>query len=100
MLAHVRVEDHLDDEVAELAKVRLLHVGKHIAILLLNRSAEKKITRLDFFSEGNSWDSLLPARKFFFLLPFSQDEREAFFRDLPPSLSAPAEFGLRLEKNW
>jgi hypothetical protein len=34
MLAHVRVEDHIDDQVAELPEVSLLHVGEYIAIVL------------------------------------------------------------------
>ena len=38
MLTHVGVEDHLDDQVAELAEVALLHVGEDVAVVLLDQS--------------------------------------------------------------
>ena len=53
MLTHVGVEDHLDDQVAELAEVALLHVGENVAVVLLDQSGRKTIQRFfqDSFSE-------------------------------------------------
>ena len=42
MLTHVGVEDHLDDQVAELAEVALLHVGENVAVVLLDQSEKKE----------------------------------------------------------
>jgi len=42
VLTHVRVQDHVDAEVAELAKLRLLHVRKDVAVVLLNQSEKQK----------------------------------------------------------
>jgi hypothetical protein len=42
VLTHVRVQDHVDAEVAELAKLRLLHVRKDVAVVLLNHSEKQK----------------------------------------------------------
>ena len=40
VLAHVRMQHHFDDEVPELAKVALLHIAEHVAVLFLNRPEE------------------------------------------------------------
>ena len=40
MLTHVRVEDHLDQQVPELPEVRLLHVGENVAVVILHSSVE------------------------------------------------------------
>ena len=51
VLTHVGVEDHLDDEVAELAEVALLHVGEDVAVVLLDQSGKKeRKMRALFFS--------------------------------------------------
>ena len=42
VLAHVGVQDHLDDEVAELQEVRALHVGEDVAVVLADRSVDEK----------------------------------------------------------
>ena len=42
MLAHVRVQDHVDDQVAEIAKVSLLHVGENVAVVLLDQPIQRK----------------------------------------------------------
>ena len=42
VLTHVRVKDHVDAEVAELAELRLLHVRKDVAVVLLNHSKKQK----------------------------------------------------------
>lgn len=38
MLSHVGVKNHLDDEIAELAEVCLLHVRKDVTVVLLDQS--------------------------------------------------------------
>lgn len=35
VLAHVRVQHHLDQQVAHVAEVLLLHVREHVAVVLL-----------------------------------------------------------------
>ena len=36
VLAHVRMQDHINDQIAKIAKVSLLHVGENVAIVLLD----------------------------------------------------------------
>ena len=42
VLAHVRVQDHVDDQVAKIAKISLLHVGENVAVMLLDQPAKKR----------------------------------------------------------
>ena len=37
VLAHVRVQDHVDDQVTKIAKISLLHVGENVAVMLLDQ---------------------------------------------------------------
>lgn len=46
VLTHVGVEDHLDDQVSELAEVALLHVGEDVAVVLLDQPS--KVTNMNF----------------------------------------------------
>ena len=37
VLAHVRVQDHVNDQVTKIAKISLLHVGENVAVMLLDQ---------------------------------------------------------------
>ena len=50
VLAHVRVQDHVDDQVTKIAKISLLHVGENVAVMLLDQPAKKKLWSA-FFQE-------------------------------------------------
>jgi len=42
MLAHVRMKDHVDNQIAKVAKVSLLHVRENVAIVFLYQPAKYK----------------------------------------------------------
>ena len=41
VLAHVRVQDHVDDQVAKIAKISLLHVGENVAVVLFDHPIQE-----------------------------------------------------------
>ena len=54
VLAHVRVQDHVDDQVAKIAKISLLHVGENVAVMLLDQPVKKKLWST-FFKKGQNF---------------------------------------------
>ena len=67
MLAHVCMQDHVNNEASELSKVSLLHVVENVAIVFLNHSAREK--EMVLLSKEESWqtkeDFPFPAQKNF-----------------------------------
>ena len=55
MLAHVCVQDHLDEEGAELAEVRLLHVCEDVAVILLDGSGRGKQRKERYQIKISGW---------------------------------------------
>ena len=45
MLAHVRMQDHVDNQIAKVAKVSLLHVRENVAVMLVDQPAMKNDDR-------------------------------------------------------
>ena len=60
VLAHVRVQDHVDDQVAKIAKISLLHVGENVAVVLFDHPKERKICMKFCSSLGRSEMYLRP----------------------------------------
>ena len=56
VLTHVGVQDHLDDEVAELEEVVALHVGEDVAVVLADGpgGGERKKNGLFFLAPQES----------------------------------------------
>ena len=50
MLTHVRMKNHLDDQVSKFSEISLLHVVENIAVMFLHHPEDKILQYRDLFS--------------------------------------------------